>query len=492
MTGDAVLVVGTGSDAGKTTLVAGLCRSLARRGLSVSPFKAQNMALNSAVTADGHEIGRAQALQALAAGIEPTVAMNPVLLKPTGERHSQVVVEGRPLTDVDARSYGDLTDRLRPVVARNLAGLRARHDVVVCEGAGSASEINLRDRDIVNVGLARDADLPMILVGDIERGGVFASLFGTWALLDPEDRPRLRGVVVNRFRGDPTLLDSGYAELTARTGVPVLGTMPWLDGLHLDAEDSLGVADRDGGPPLGADGLEVAVIPLPRLSNFTDVDALGCEPGVRVTFTASPVVLAHADLVVLPGTKSTVADLAWLRAQGLDRVLQDRARRGAPVLGICGGLQMLGRAVTDGVEGPAGTVEGLGLLSHRTVMAPEKILRRVAGPVPTLDGVMAQGYEIRHGRVVDAPEQPLVVDGAVMATTWHGLLEGDEARQVLLRRVADLRGLDLVLAPTRYAAHRQQALDRLADAVDAHLDVDAVLAIAGSAGRTISGSAGPP
>ncbi|HUG86120.1 MAG TPA: cobyric acid synthase [Euzebya sp.] len=472
-----VLVVGTGSDAGKTTLVAGLCRLLARRGVRVAPFKAQNMALNSAVTHDGGEIGRAQALQALACGIPPEVAMNPVLLKPTGERHSQVMVNGRPWAQADAAGYGDLTDQLRPIVRRALDDLRQRFETVICEGAGSVSEINLRDRDLVNTGLARDADLPMILLGDIERGGVFAALYGTWALLQPDERARLRGFVINRFRGDPSLLDAGLAELTARTGVPVLGVLPWLDDLRLDAEDSLGITDRDGGPPLGPDGLDVAVVRLPRISNATDVDALAGEPGVSVTFTTSAGVLRQADLVVLPGTKATTADLAWLRARGLDQILRQRAAAGRPVMGICGGHQMLGRHITDAVEGDHPDVAGLGLLDHDTVFGADKIVRRVTGHIEALGGVPAEGYEIRHGRV-DPDDAPVVVQGAVMGTMWHGLLEGDRARRAVLAWVAGCTGRAFVPATTSHHDRRIADLDRLADAVEAHLDVDAILGAA--------------
>ena len=492
--GAALLVTGTGSDAGKSTLVAGLCRAVRRQGLSVAPFKAQNMALNSAVTADGREIGRAQALQALACGLEPTAAMNPVLLKPTGERTSQVVVCGHPLTVTDARAYGDLTATLRPVVAEALAELRATHDLVLAEGAGSPAEINLRHRDLANMGLAEQADLPVVLVGDIERGGVFASLYGTWALLDDADRARLRGFVINRFRGDPSLLEPGLAELERRTGLPTLGVVPWLPGLHLEAEDSLGIADRDGGPPLGADGLEVAVLRLPRISNFTDVDALGVEPGVAVTFTASPAAVRGADLVVVPGTKATTDDLDWLRRHRLDRALHDRVAAGGPVLGICGGHQMLGRRIIDDVEGTAGMVPGLGLLPHETVFAPEKVLRRMRGTSATLGGVTVSGYEIRHGRLTtDDADDPVQRTGPVLGTSWHGLLEGDEARRALLAWVAERRRLDFDPGRVSWRRLREESLDRLADALEAALDVDRLVALAaGRATGTSCRSTSPP
>ncbi len=479
MTGAALLITGTGSDAGKSTLVAGLCRALVRRGLSVAPFKAQNMALNAAVTPDGGEIGRAQALQALACGIAPERAMNPVLLKPTGERTSQVVVLGDPQDVTDARGYGDLVPGLRGVVGEALAGLRARFDVVVAEGAGSPAEINLRQRDLANMGLAEIGDLPVVVVGDIERGGVFASLYGTWALLDDADRARIRAFAINRFRGDPTLLDPGLDMLADRTGVPTVGVVPWLDGLHLDAEDSLGIADADGGPPRGPDGLEVAVVRLPRISNFTDVHALGVEPGVSVTFTASPAVVRQADLVVLPGTKATTDDLAWLRARRLDVALQARAAAGDPVLGICGGYQMFGRAITDEVEGKVGTVEGLGLLGHTTTFHPDKRRALVEGTSAVLGGLPVSGYEIRHGRPDRDEDVPVVAAGSVLGTAWHGLLEDDEPRRALLRLVAEARGRAFVPGEVSWRAVREASLDRLATVMEETVDVEALLAIAG-------------
>jgi len=311
-----LLVCGTASDAGKSVVVAGICRWLVRQGVKVAPFKAQNMALNSAVTPDGAEIGRAQVAQAAAARVAPEAAMNPILLKPTGERTSQVVVMGQPLAEVDAGAYQRLKPRLRAVVLEALGGLRERFDVVVCEGAGSPAEINLRAGDLVNMGLARAAGLPVVVVGDIDRGGVFASLFGTLALLDAADQALVAGFLVNKFRGDEALLAPGLERLGAATGRPVLGVLPWRQGLWLDAEDSLALeVPRDTPPPRGADPLLVAVVRLRWLSNFTDFDALAAEPGV-VRLTESPADVLGADLAVLPGTKATVEDLAWLRARG--------------------------------------------------------------------------------------------------------------------------------------------------------------------------------
>ena len=330
-----LLVAGTGSDAGKSVLVAGLCRWLARQGVKVAPFKAQNMSLNSFVTLDGAEIGRAQAMQAAAAGIEPAADMNPVLLKPGSDRRSQVVVLGHPEAEADAVGYRAHAPRLRQVALDSLARLRDAYDVVICEGAGSPAEINLRDTDVANMGLARAAGLPVVVVGDIDRGGVFAAMYGTLALLSPADQALISGFVINKFRGAPELLDSGLAMLQRLTGRPVYGVLPWREGLWLDVEDSLSLGTRvtnPGRPParFGAkDFLRVAVVSLPRISNFTDVDALSAEPGVLVRFAVTPADLADADLVVLPGSRATVADLTWLRDRGLADAVTERARAGA-------------------------------------------------------------------------------------------------------------------------------------------------------------------
>ncbi|HEX2158996.1 MAG TPA: cobyric acid synthase, partial [Actinomycetes bacterium] len=367
-----LLVAGTASDVGKSVVVAGLCRWLARRGIKVAPFKAQNMALNSAVTPDGAEIGRAQAAQANAARVAPEAAMNPILLKPSSERTSQMVVLGRPVAELDARAYQELKPRLRSVVLEALASLADRFELVLCEGAGSPAEINLRADDLVNLGLARAVDLPVVVVGDIDRGGVFASLFGTLALLEAADQALVAGFLVNKFRGDPAILAPGLDQLGRLTGRPVLGVLPWRRGLRLDAEDSveLGTPGEGAAPPRGTDPLQVAVIRLPWLSNFTDLDPLAAEPGVTVRFTAAPAEVLAADLAVVPGTKATVADLAWLRRSGLDRALADRTARGLPTLGICGGYQLLGHRIVDQVESRAGEVAGPSLLPVETVFQP--------------------------------------------------------------------------------------------------------------------------
>jgi adenosylcobyric acid synthase len=525
----ALLVAGTTSDAGKSLITAGICRWLHREGVRVAPFKAQNMALNAAVTPDGLELGRAQAVQAAAAGIEPEAVMNPVLLKPTGERMSQVVLLGRPYGTAGARDYRRMRDELRGAVLESLADLRSRYDAVICEGAGSPAEINLREGDFVNMGLARDAGLPAIVVGDIDRGGVLAAHYGTIALLDPADQAHVAGTIINKFRGDPGLLEPGVRALEGMTGRPVLGVVPWADGLELEAEDSLGL--RTMGRSRGPGALRVAVVALRRISNFTDLDALGVEPHVDLRVTLDPDVLRDADLVVVPGSKATVADLADLRERGLDRLLAERAAAGRPILGICGGYQMLGEAIEDdGVETGTGTVPGLGLLPVATAMTPEKITRRRTGrllvgvdgelggvpgagesdadsraaaggrraesdgPASTEPGVPAGGYEIRHGRVSRHGAAPLLrgdavaqaagepdatdegcVRGAVAGTSWHGLLEHDAAREAVLAWAARRAGRPHAPGGARFAEIRDRRYDVLGDLVEEHLDTRALL-----------------
>jgi adenosylcobyric acid synthase len=474
----ALLVAGTTSDAGKSVVTAGICRWLAREGVSVAPFKAQNMSNNSMVTPDGAEIGRAQVMQAAAARVEPEAAMNPVLLKPGGDNSSQVVVLGRAVADVTALSYRPMKAALLEQVLSSLADLRSRFDVVVCEGAGSPTEINLRADDIANMGLATAADLPVLVVGDIDRGGLFPALYGTVALMPPADQRLVAGFLVNKFRGDVRLLEPGLAELERLTGRPTLGVLPWLGGLELDVEDSLGVPTGGTltGPPHGADVLRVAVARLPRLSNFTDLDALAAEPGVLVRYVTRPEELADADLVVLPGTRATVADLGWLRATGLADAVHRHAAAGGPVLGVCGGHQMLARSITDDVESRAGTVAGLGLLPTEVRFAREKTLGR---PTGTALGEPVTGYEIHHGVVtVDDAAEPFL-DGAragsVFGTTWHGALENDGFRRAFLAEVARTTGRRFVPAPdTDFAAVRDARLDRLGDLVAEHADTDAL------------------
>jgi len=473
----ALLVAGTTSDAGKSVITAGLCRWLARQGVRVAPFKAQNMSLNSMVTADGAEIGRAQVMQAAAARVEPSAHMNPVLLKPGSDRRSQVVVLGHPIAEVDALQYGEYKARLREVVATSLAKLRADYDVVICEGAGSPAEINLRDGDLANMGLARAAGLPVIVVGDIDRGGVFAALYGTVGLLEPADQRLVAGFVINKFRGAPELLAPGLAQITALTGRNVYGVLPWLEGIRLDVEDSLGLdaVRTTSAPPYGEQTLRVAVVRLPRISNFTDLDALAAEPGVAVSFATTPAGLADADLVVLPGSRATVADLGWLHERGLAAEITRRARAGRPVLGICGGYQMLAREILDDVESLAGAVPGLGLLPARVEFAPEKTLRRPAGEAY---GERVHAYEIHHGVVAVDGGEPFLDgcrDGAVWGTTWHGALENDGFRRAFLADVARTAGRAFAPAPdTDFAALREAQLDALGDLVEHHLDTGAL------------------
>ncbi|MEJ7796913.1 MAG: cobyric acid synthase [Solirubrobacteraceae bacterium] len=477
----ALLVCGTHSDAGKSVLTAGICRWLHRQGISVAPFKAQNMALNSVVAPDGCEVGRAQAVQAAAAGIEAEAAMNPILIKPSGERHSQVVVMGRAYADADARSYQQLKHELRPVVAQALASLRERFDVVICEGAGSPAEINLRDADLTNMGLAREAGLPVIVVGDIDRGGVFASLFGTLALLSAQDQAHIAGFVVNKFRGDGAILAPGLTQIEGLTGRPVLGVLPHVEDLWMDVEDSLALEAPRPEAPAGADTLDVAVLRLRWMSNFTDLDALAAEPGVRVRFTRSVADVERADLLVVPGTKATIEDLARLRAGGLDRAIVARAAAGAPILGICGGYQLLGERIVDHVESGRGLVEGLGVLPVVTTFAPAKVLRRRAGRCAWLD-TAASGYEIRHGRVARHGGEALLTGddgepdgcraGSVAGTSWHGALEHDAFRRALLRSVATQRGRRFAAGSTSFAAARSVRLDVLGDLVAGHVDTE--------------------
>jgi adenosylcobyric acid synthase len=470
-------VAGTSSDAGKSVLTAGLCRWLARHGVSVAPFKAQNMALNSAVTADGAEIRRAQAMQAAAARVEPEAAMNPVLLKPGSETRSQVVLLGQPVAEAGALDYQKLKPMLQDAVTASIADLRRRFDVVICEGAGSPAEINLRHRDIANMGLARTAGLPVIVIGDIERGGLLAALYGTLAILDPADQRHIAAFVVNRFRGDQRLLAPGLDMLKTMTGRPTLGVLPWRHELWLDAEDSLDLDSRPRAPqpPLGTDLLRIAVIRLPRMSNVTDVDPLAAEPGVLVDLATTPAQLDGADLVILPGTRATVNDLGWLRANGLAAAIADRAAQGRPVLGICGGYQMLAGEITDEIESRAGTVPGLGLLRAVVRFAAAKTLARPSGRAL---GEPVHGYEIHHGTVTVQGGEPFLdgcAAGSVRGTTWHGIFENDGFRRAFLRDLALRTGRDFIPAPdVSFAAVRERRFELLADMVAEHLDTAAL------------------
>ncbi len=472
----ALLVAGASSDAGKSVLTAGLCRWLARQGIKVAPFKAQNMSNNSVVTADGGEIGRAQWLQAVAAGVEPEVAMNPVLLKPGSDRTSHVLLLGQPYAETSAQSYRQLKLVLQDAILAAFDDLRARYDVVICEGAGSPAEINLRDTDVANMGLATARDLPVLVVGDIDRGGVFAALFGTLALLAPTDQALVAGFVVNKFRGDPALLAPGLTMLDRLTGRPTLGVLPWLDGLEFDVEDSLGLGE--GAAADSGVELRVAVVRLPRISNSTDADALAAEPGVAVRFTTSPADVRDADLVVLPGTRATVADLGWLRSAGLADAITARALAGRPVFGVCGGYQMLADTITDDIESGCGTVAGLGLLPIAVRFAAAKTLGRPSGTA--YGELVTTAYEIHHGVTTVTGAAEGFLDGcrvgAVWGTTWHGALESNGFRRAFLRDVAATAGRNFPPAPdTDVAVARAARLDAVADLVAGYLDTAAVL-----------------
>lgn len=473
-----LMVQGCTSDAGKTTLVAALCRILKRRGVRVAPFKPQNMALNSAVTEDGGEIGRAQALQALAAGVAPHTDFNPVLLKPTTDRSAQVIIHGRVAADFDARDYHQYKPRAMQAVLASWRRLHERYECVLVEGAGSPAEINLRDRDIANMGFAEEVDCPVILIADIDRGGVFAHLVGTLELLSPSERERVKGFVINRFRGDIGLLQSGLDWLEARTGKPVLAVLPYLHGLFLDAEDALaeGLAEK------GDARVRVVAPVYPRIANHNDLDPLRLHPEVDFRWVGPGEPLPSADLVVLPGSKAVRADLDWLRAQGWEAALARHLRYGGKVIGICGGFQMLGKAIHDplGLEGAAGSTPGLGWLDCETTLAADKQLRNVAGRL-CLEGEPAlQGYEIHLGvssgpalaspavRLDDGrPDGALAADGQLLGTYCHGLFEQPPALAALLAWA----GAGAV-APGDFAARREADLERLADAVEAALAWD--------------------
>ncbi|MFG1403695.1 cobyric acid synthase [Xanthobacter sediminis] len=477
----AIMIQGTGSNVGKSLLVAGLCRAALRRGLSVAPFKPQNMSNNAAVTADGGEIGRAQALQALACGIVPHTDMNPVLLKPESDVGAQVIVQGRRLATARAGEYFKLKPQLLGTVVESFRRLSAAHDLVIVEGAGSPAEVNLRKGDIANMGFARAADVPVILAGDIDRGGVIAQIIGTQAVLDPEDAALVAGFLVNKFRGDPRLFDDGYALITERTGWRGFGVCPWFpEAWRLPAEDAL-----DIGAPRRAGGPHVVCLVLSRIANFDDLDPLAQEPGLRLTMLGpGRAIPGDADLVIVPGTKSTRGDLAFLRAQGWDVDLAAHRRRGGRVLGICGGYQMLGRTIADpeGIEGSAGSDPGLGLLEVETVMTPDKRLTQVEA-VHAASGQAFRGYEIHIGRtqgpdrarpfayVGASSEGAVSADGRVVGSYLHGMFRDDAFR------AAVLAGLG-ASSSVRYDAGVEATLDALAAHLEVHLDVDGLLVAA--------------
>lgn len=485
----ALMVQGTGSDVGKSLIVAGLCRAYAKLGLAVRPFKPQNMSNNAAVTADGGEIGRAQALQARAAGVPPSVHMNPVLLKPQSEIGSQVVVQGRVVGNARAREYQAWKPRLMQSVLDSFARLGNGADLILVEGAGSAAEVNLRKNDIANMGFARAAQVPVTLLGDIDRGGVIAQIVGTRAVLDPDDAAMIRGFLVNRFRGDPTLFADGMTRIEELTGWPALGLVPhFADASRLPAEDAVALARREPGRDAP---VSVAVPLLPQIANFDDLDPLKAEPGVRLLMLRrGEPVPGDTDLVILPGSKATIADLAALRAEGWAIDIAAHVRRGGKVLGICGGYQMMGRRIADphGIEGPASVVDGLGLLDVETELVGNKTLEAVTG-VDTHSNAPFSGYEMHVG-VTRGPgtARPLLrfaagsVDGAVSADGRlrgcyvHGLFGDDRQRASLLRWIgAEPSGL-------AFEATVEAALDGLAEHLARHIDLDRLLSLAARAG----------
>ncbi|MEF3021232.1 cobyric acid synthase [Vibrio mimicus] len=473
-----LMVQGTTSDAGKSVLVAGLCRVLVRRAIKVAPFKPQNMALNSAVTPDGGEIGRAQAVQAQACGIAPSVHMNPVLLKPNSDTGAQVILQGRALSNMEANAYHDYKKVAMDTVMDSFQRLQNDYEAVMIEGAGSPAEINLRANDIANMGFAEKADVPVIIVADIDRGGVFAHLYGTLALLSETEQERVKGFVINRFRGDIALLQSGLDWLEQKTGKPVIGVLPYLHGFDLEAEDAISAHQT-----LSADRqLRVAVPVFTRISNHTDFDPLRLNPNIDFRYVGQGESLSGVDLIILPGTKSTRADLAYLRSQGWDKEILRHMRLGGKVMGICGGFQMLGKWVHDplGIEGEAGSSEGLGLLAMETELTAEKRLTNVQGTL-MLDGqeVIAQGYEIHAGRSTWAEDQksPIMlsdgsVDGLVsdcnqlFGTYLHGIFDRPETalRVCQWAGAAEIEQYD-------HRAVQERAIDRIADAIEEHLDL---------------------
>lgn len=499
-----VMVQGTMSSAGKSLIVAALCRIFSQDGWRVAPFKAQNMALNSYVTLDGAEIGRAQAMQAAAAGVEISAEMNPVLIKPEADAFSQVVVLGKPWARLHARDYYRRRQELWPIVTAALDRLRDVYDLVVIEGAGSPVELNLRRGDLVNMPIARYAGAPVLLAGDIDRGGIFAQLLGTLMLLEPAERALVRGLIVNKFRGDPSLFVDGTTILTERGGVPVLGVVPFIRDLGLADEDSVALDERvtGGPPPAAAARIDVAVIRLPHVSNFDDFDPLAAEPDVSLRFVERAADLGRPDLVILPGTKTTVADLDWLRATGLAAEISGLARSATPLIGICGGYQMLGQMIYDPqhVEADRDQVAGLGLLPVTTTFAADKQTVRAGGVICADSGLFAgagglpvHGYEIHMGRTtlvdgvaplvqlttrgtqpVAAGDGVLSADGLVAGTYLHGLFDNDGLRHALLDRLAARKGI------ARSAAgrfDREAAYDRLAAVVRESLNMELLYAI---------------
>lgn len=476
----ALMVQGTTSDAGKSVLVAGLCRVLARQGIRVAPFKSQNMALNSAVTKDGGEIGRAQAVQAQACGIEPSVHMNPVLLKPNTDVGAQVIVQGHALADMDAVGFHNYKKVVMTPIMESFALLQQQYQTIVIEGAGSPAEINLRENDVANMGFAEKADVPVIIIADIDRGGVFAHIYGTLALLSESEQARVKGFVINRFRGDIKLLESGLEWLEQKTGKPVLGVLPYLHGLMLEAEDAINCQQVDAADHQ----LKVVVPVLTRVSNHTDFDPLRMHPQVNLQFVGKGQPFPGADLIIIPGTKSVRSDLAFLREQGWDKQIQRHLRLGGKVMGICGGYQMLGETIADphAIEGEAGVSQGLGYLSIATTIEKNKCLQQTEGTLtmPNQMPVTVKGYEIHAGvtqgvsvnapvQLTDGPDGQLGCDDHVFGTYLHGIFEQQGACDAILRWA----GLEATQTPD-FDEIRQQGIDRIADTIEEYMDLAAI------------------
>lgn len=483
-----IMVQGTMSNAGKSLLVAGLCRIFRQDGYRVAPFKSQNMALNSFATKEGLEMSRAQVVQAEAAGTEPLVCMNPILLKPTDDQGSQVIINGRSIGNMRARDYFKYKVELIPVIKEAFAKLEESFDIIVIEGAGSPAEINLRENDIVNMGLAEMVDAPVLLVGDINRGGVFAQLLGTLMLLEDDEKARVEGLIINKFRGDASLLDSGIEMLEEKGGVPVVGTVPYVD-IKVEDEDSL--SDRLTSERRGL--VDIAVIRLPKISNFTDFDVFEQYPDVSVRYVSDPAKLAGADLMIIPGSKSTIADLEWMRAQGLADEIISLSRSGVPVFGICGGYQMLGTEVSDpeGVEG-GGRVEGLRLLPVATVLAGDKrtvqfrgSFCKAGGIFEGLSGMDIEGYEIHMGRTFPdgcigygasafTSEDTGVSSGDVYGTYIHGVFDNSGIAGAVVRALAERKGVAVSGDDAGHREFKEKEYDRLADVLREHLDMDRI------------------
>ncbi|MEG1209567.1 MAG: cobyric acid synthase [Leclercia sp.] len=495
----AIMLQGTASDVGKSVLVAGLCRIFYQDGWRTAPFKSQNMALNSGITPDGKEMGRAQIMQAEAAGIAPDVRMNPILLKPSAGNQAQVVLMGEVASDMDAASYHDAKPRLREQIAGVWQSLAQEYEILVLEGAGSPAEINLRDRDIANMGMAEIAGCPVILVADIDRGGVFAAIYGTLALLQEHERWRVKGVIINKFRGDVALLYSGLEQIESLTGVPVLGVMPWLD-LCLEEED--GVALQQGKYLRTRErAIDIAVVQLPHIANFTDFNALSAQPDVRVRYVSQPEALDGADLLILPGSKNTLHDLNWLRESAMAHAVLKQHRNGVPLLGICGGYQMLGETLIDEVESGLGRMPGLGLLNTVTQFARHKtttqVCARMAPSLPgwlaAVSGMAVRGYEIHMGQTtLSGGAQPALFlqqetaqradgavsdDGLVWGTYLHGLFDSDEFTRALIDSLRIRKGLLPLETALDYAGYKAQQFDKLAQSMRQHIDMQKIYQI---------------